>query len=143
MSIGRRGPWLSVNTRGAKAIAASPTGTLIQKIQCQEIPPTIAPPTTGPTATAEPVTAPQIPIALPRWPAGEAADTSARLSGVISAAPAPWIARAAISAPEDGARAHAADAEVNSASPTVNIRRRPRRSPSTAPSRISTPKLST
>jgi hypothetical protein len=42
---------------------------------------------------------------------------------------------AALSAPTDGETAAAADAMVNTNSPTENIRRRPNRSPSAAPVR--------
>ena len=44
------------------------------------------------------------------------------------AAPAPWITRAAISVPTDGAAAHAAEASVNSTMPAENVRLRPIRS---------------
>ncbi len=60
---------------------------------------------------------------------------------MISAAPAPWTARAAISQPTLGASAHAADAAEKIASPAANIRRRPNRSPSAAPLISSTAKL--
>ena len=43
-----------------------PIGTLIQKIQCQEMPCTTAPPTSGPSATAIPLTPDHTPIAMPR-----------------------------------------------------------------------------
>ena len=49
------------------------------------------------------------------------------------AAPMPWSARAAISAPVDGARAAAAEAAVKIPSPITKTRRRPKRSPSAAP----------
>ena len=55
------------------------------------------------------------------------------MSGVAIAAPTPWIARAAISVPIEGARAAAAEEAVNSAIPAMNIRLRPKRSPSAAP----------
>ena len=77
----------------------------------------MAPPTSGPLATARPVIALNIPIAAPRFSGGNAALSSARPSGMISAAPAPWTARAAISQPTSGASAHAADATANSAEP--------------------------
>ncbi len=124
-------------------MAAMPTGTLHQNTQCQDRPCTMAPPATGPKATAEPVIAPQAPMALPRWPGGNAEQARARLSGEISAAEAPCTARAAMSSPGVAAVAHAADAAVNTARPATNIRRRPSRSPSAAPARISTPKAST
>jgi hypothetical protein len=51
----------------ASGIAASPIGTLIQKIHSQLIPSTTAPPTSGPAATATPVIAEKTPIAAPRF----------------------------------------------------------------------------
>jgi hypothetical protein len=62
-------------------------------------------------------------------------------SGITSAAPAPWTARATISQPMPGAAAQAADASVNRPIPAMNIRRRPSRSPSAAPVNSSTAKL--
>ena len=114
------GPRLSshagVSTSG---IATSPIGTLIQKIHSQSMPSTTAPPTSGPLATARPVMALKMPIAAPRRSGGNAALSSARPSGMISAAPAPCTARAAISLPTSGASAPAADAAANRPSPTA------------------------
>ena len=128
-----RGPKLSFNFRAARGISARPMGTLSQKIQCQLIPPAIAPPTTGPRATASPVIPPHSPMATPRFAVGKASLISVSVSGVTIAAPAPWKARAAISAPTLGATRDRAEAAVNTPMPTVNIRRRPNRSPSAAP----------
>ena len=61
----------------------------------------------------------KIPIAAPRLSGGKAALSSARPSGISSAAPAPCTARAAISQPTSGASAHAADATANRASPVA------------------------
>ena len=58
------------------------------------------------------------------------------------APPIPWAARAAISTPIEGASAAAAEAEVNRTSPMMNMRRRPKRSPSAAPVRRKTAKVS-
>ena len=77
--------------------AASPIGTLTQKIQCQLRPCTTAPPTSGPAATASPAMPPQMPTMAPRRSAGKAAVRMVRLSGVTIAAPMPCTARAAIS----------------------------------------------
>ena len=135
------GPWLSRMRVSTSGIASSPIGTLIQKIHCQLIPPTIAPPTSGPTATATPVMALKIPIAAPRFSGGKAALRSASATGVSSAAPAPCAARAAISQPTPGASAHAADASANSPRPAAYRFRRPKRSPSAAPVISRTAKL--
>jgi hypothetical protein len=55
---------------------------------------------------------------------------SASVAGKSAAAPTPWTTRAAIKARIDGAAAQAADAAVNTVTPTRNIRRNPTRSPS-------------
>ena len=47
---------------------------------------------------------------------------------MITAAPAPWSARAAISTSSPGAAAHSAEAPVNSARPARKTRLRPIRS---------------
>ncbi len=60
-----------------------------------------------------------------------------RLSGVMIAPPIPCAARARMSAVLEGARAAAADPRVKTTRPSANIRRRPKRSPSAAPSRRS------
>jgi hypothetical protein len=70
-------------------MAASPIGTLSQKIHSQLMPSTIAPPISGPLATAIPVTALNRPIAVPLRSGGKAALRSARPSVSTNAAPAP------------------------------------------------------
>lgn len=97
-----------------------------------------APPTSGPSATAIPLTPDQIPIASPRFAGGNASASRVRVSGVAIAAPIPWIARAPISSPVEGASAAAAEEAVNSAIPAMNMRLRPNRSPSAAPVSSST-----
>ena len=84
----------------------------------------------------------KIPSARARSFAGYAALRSVSPSGITSAAPAPWMARAAISEPTFGASAQAAEASEKSPSPAANSRRRPNRSPSAAPVISSTAKLS-
>ncbi len=113
--------------------STSPIGTFSQKIHCQDRPSTTAPPTSGPDATARPATPDQTPSAAPRFDAGTAALRSVSVSGVTIAPPIPWSARAAMSQSADGARAAAADAKVKIPIPSMNIRRRPKRSPSAAP----------
>ena len=114
---------------------------LIQKIHCQAAPCAIAPPSTGPTMRASPVTPLKIPSALARSCDGNVALKSAIAIGMMSAAPAPWTARAAISHPTLPASAHATEAATNSTSPATNMRARPKRSPSAAPVSRSTAKL--
>jgi hypothetical protein len=127
--------------RSTSGIASRPIGTLSQKIHCQAMPCTIAPPTMGPSATAMPVTALNMPIAVPRFSGGKAAVSSASASGRMNAAPAPCTARAAIRKPTSVLSAHAADASENRPSPNTNVRLRPKRSPTAAAVISSTAKL--
>ncbi|MDF2848673.1 MAG: hypothetical protein K0R97_2655 [Oerskovia sp.] len=131
-SIGPRRPNDSRSATNTSGTATSATGTLIQKMASQLMPSTTAPPTSGPSATPRPETPPQIPIASARLARGTASAMRARDSGMIAAAPAPWTARAAMSAEGVSATAHATDASVNTAIPTTKTRRRPNRSPSEA-----------
>ncbi len=113
------GPWLSSILLSTSGIAASPIGTLTQKIHSHAIPSTIAPPTSGPLATDRPVTALKIPIAAPRRSGGNAALSSASARVSTIAAPAPWTARAAINVPTSGATAQAAEAAANRPRPAA------------------------
>ena len=117
-------------TRRIATTAAMPSGTLTQKIQCQSSPSVTTPPTSGPDATPSPATPPQIPTTAPRRSAGKVEVSNVRPSGMTIAAPSPWTARKPISTSRFGARAHAADARLNSTSPPTYVRRRPSRSPS-------------
>ncbi len=109
-----------------------PIGTFSQKIHCQEKPSTTAPPTTGPSATPSPETPDQMPSASPRFSTAKASLSSVSESGVMTAPPRPWKARAAISASVLGASAAAAEESVKTPIPTANTRRLPNRSPSAA-----------
>ena len=80
-----------------------------------------------------PLTPDQTPIATPRRSGGKASASSVSVSGVAIAAPRPWVARATISRPIDGASAAAAEDSVNSEIPVMNMRLRPQRSPSAEP----------
>ena len=108
-------------------------GTLIQKIQFQDTPSTMAPPTRGPMAMARPPTAPQAPRATPRRSATTAAERSVRVSGVTMAAPMPWAMRPMSNISTLVDMAEKAEAAVKMATPMTNMRRRPKRSPSAAP----------
>ena len=114
-------------------MATMPIGTLSQKIQCQFTPSAMAPPTSGPIAIARPAMPPHAPSATARRSGGTALERIVRLSGVTKAPPTPWIARATIRTSLDGASAAAADPAVKMTRPRMNIRRRPKRSPSAAP----------
>ncbi|GHG38044.1 hypothetical protein GCM10018980_10410 [Streptomyces capoamus] len=135
-------PYDSARRSRASGSAARPSGTFSQKIQCQETCSVRLPPMSGPEATASPLTAPQMPYTVPRLAAGTAAVSRVSVSGIITAAPTPWTARAAIREPMPGARAAAAEAAVNTASPAMKRRRRPKRSPSAAPNISRTAKVS-
>jgi hypothetical protein len=127
------GPTLSSTRRVVSRIAMMPIGRFSQKIHCQASPSAIAPPMNGPLSVANPVSPRYSPIALPRRAGGNTALISVSDSGSTIAAPTPCTARAVISAPMLGASAHATEPSVNTASPTVNTRRRPNRSPRAAP----------
>ena len=136
------GPRLSSSRSRISGASTSPIGTLSQKIQCQEMPLTIAPPTSGPSATARPLIPPQMPSASPRRSAGTEADRIVSVNGITIAPPRPWAARATSSAKIDGASAAAADATVKIAMPITSSRRRPNRSPNAAPVNSSTANVS-
>ena len=78
------------------------------------------------------------PMNAPRLFAGTPALRIVSVNGVTIAPPTPCAARAAISAPAEGASAAAADEAVKMKSPTASIRRRPKRSPRAAPVSSST-----
>ena len=80
---------------------------------------------------------------MPRRSGGNASASKVRVSGVTIAAPMPWDARAAISSAVEGASAAAAEDAVKSAIPVMNMRLRPKRSPSAAPVSRSTAYAST
>ncbi len=73
-------PRLSGRYLADMTAAASPIGTLIQKIQCQLSPCTTTPPTSGPPATAKPPMPPQIPTTAPRRAGRNAPVKMVRLS---------------------------------------------------------------
>ena len=85
---------------------------------------------------------PQMPSASPRRSEGTAAERRVSVSGVTMAPPTPWRARATSSAFALVESAAKADAPVKSRSPSTKSRRRPKRSPSAAPVRSSTAKVS-
>ena len=84
-----------------------------------------SPPTSGPIASASAETPAQIPIAVPRCRGGNVAAMIESVAGFISAAPAPWTTRAAISMLPESARPHQRDASVKTAIPITNTSRRP------------------
>ena len=118
-------------------IASTPIGTLIQNTADQSAFSTSSPPSRGPIASPRPEIPAHTPIAAGSRFGGNVATRIESDSGFISAAPVPWIARAATSIPDVVDSAQPADAAVKIARPTMNSRRRPKRSPSLPPSRIS------
>ena len=106
------------------------------------MPLTTAPPTSGPNATASPAMPLHAPMNAPRRLAGMPALRIVSVSGVTIAPPTPCAARAAINAPAVGASAAAAEDAVKMKRPTASMRRRPKRSPSAAPVKSRTAKVS-
>ena len=117
-------------------MAASPTGTLTQKMPCQPTVPTSSPPSSGPSAMPRPNMPTQMAIARDRCvrlvKTPEMMDTA---TGLSIEPPTACSTRNAMSQPRPGASEHSAEAAVNTASPIRNTRRRPKRSP-VAPPRI-------
>ncbi|GAA3155613.1 hypothetical protein GCM10020001_094410 [Nonomuraea salmonea] len=110
--------------------AATPTGMLIQKIDCQPTAPTSAPPTSGPSAMLTPLTPPHTPIALARSRGSVKVFVMIDMAtGLSIDPPTACSARAPISQPRLGASEHMSEPSVNSVSPVWNVRRRPILSP--------------
>jgi hypothetical protein len=112
------------------ASTTTPIGRLTKKIHRQSNALTSRPPRVGPATVARPATAPQTPKAAPRRSAGKTMVTMASVCGISMAAPSPWTARKAISQPAPGASPQAAEAIVNTVTPSANMVRGPSRSPS-------------
>ena len=93
-------------------------------------------------AVATPPSPDQAPMARPRSSGANDAWIIARLPGVSSAPPTPCRARAAMSSDAVGASPQSSEAMANQTTPMQNIRRRPYRSPSEPPSRISDARVS-
>jgi hypothetical protein len=68
--------------------------------------------------------------------------TVERAAGSMMAAPSPWTALVAIRNASPVASAHPSDAAVNTASPSIRIRRRPSRSAARPPSSRKPPNVS-
>ncbi len=121
-------------TLAPSSMVTRPTGTFTKKIHSQLRYWVSRPPISGPTASANAPTALQMPIAAARRrPASKVAEMMASVVGVSSAAPRPWMARAAISPPAVVASPAASEAPVKIASPVRNTRLRPQTSASRPP----------
>ena len=121
--------WVSSRDSSMKrklaTIATIPTGTLTKKIQFQLTCSVMRPPTSGPMASASAETPAQMPIAVPRSFGGNVAAMIESVAGFISAAPAPWSTRAAISSWLEPASPHHSDAAVKTTMPITKMSRRP------------------
>ena len=82
--------------RAPKTTATTPIGMLTRKIHRQESHEVSIPPASGPIATAAPITAPQIPNAVPRSRPWNSCDSSASAVANIIAPPIPCTPRAMI-----------------------------------------------
>ena len=109
---------------------------LMAKIHRHEAASTSCPPISGPRTVPIPPHAVQAPTALPRSSGGKVATITARAAGVSRAPNTPCRARATTSSSMVGATAQKTDVTPNPATPTMNIRRSPNRSPSEPPSRM-------
>ena len=102
-----------------------------------------APPTTRPTTAPRAPIAPNTAVAVLRaGPFGNVVATSATQVGTTIAAAAPCISRATTRAPPSQATPQMVEASVNSATPAIKVRLRPKVSPRRPPSRIRPPKVS-
>src|SRR5690349_10744514 len=133
-------------TRSAPTRPATPSGTLTRKIERQPRParsPSVsAPPSTGAATALSPITGPKAANAFVISSSAKTSLIIPKPCGMSSAPNAPWTTRAAIRVPGVGAAAHSADAVVKPTIPTMNTRRRPKRSPSRPPVISSTAKAS-
>ena len=108
------------------------TGTLTRKTEPHQKPAcSRAPPVIGPIATAMPVAPAQIPMALPRSAGSKTLVMIDRVAGRTAAPPMPISARIAMSISGDVEYAEASEAAPNRARPSMRMRLRPYRSPST------------
>jgi hypothetical protein len=101
----------------------------------------MVPPVTGPTAVESPTVAPKKPNARPRSAPENSCWISAEFCGAIAPAARPWHSRAAISHPVLGAAPASALNRTNALSASMNIRRRPKASPSRPAGTRASPKV--
>src|SRR5699024_973023 len=104
--------------------AITTMGTLIRNTEPHHQTSSKAPPTTGPAAAPTTATAPQMPIAVLRSCSSlKVRRISAKVAGIMTAAPSPKTARAPIKKAGVGENAAANDATPKTTRPVVNIRR--------------------
>ena len=132
-----RGSRVSGTHRSASHTVSAASGRLMRKIQRHDAWSTSSPPTSGPSAAAMPPSPDQAPMARLRSSARKAPWIIARLPGVSSAPPMPCSTRATTSTSAVGATPHSSEARANQTVPMMKTRRRPSRSPSEPPRRMS------
>jgi len=128
--------------RGASSSAAAPIGTLTRKMYRQPAYSVSKPPAITPTVAPAAPMAPHSPSALLRSvPSGNMFITIDSAAGKTTAAPNPCTPRIAIKKPSFVARPAPSDAAVNTARPSIRIRRRPSRSAARPPRSRKPPKV--
>src|SRR3954454_5285416 len=115
-------------------------GRLTKKAHRQPPVDTMAAPSDGPVAAANAPTPPHNATIWVRRPGGYAPISSAPEAGTKNAAPAPCKTRLAPNAGTFGAMPHRNEPTTNTASPRLNVRRLPLRSPVRPPVTSSAPK---
>jgi hypothetical protein len=110
--------------------ASTTTGTLIRKTEPHQKLSSSQPPSSGPTGKAMNVAPMMTAMARARSSGANRTGSTAIDIGMITAAPRPRTARAAISSAGDPANAHAAELAPNATSAISSIFLRPSRSPS-------------
>ena len=106
-------------------IVRMPTGTLIQKIQCQENASTMMPPASGPTIAEKPHTLDSHPCTRGRSCGVYRSPTIVVATGWIEPAPRPCSRRNAINAGIDHAKPHSVEPRRKTTMPAISTGRRP------------------
>jgi hypothetical protein len=141
----KRPCWRSVSATNLRTSRSTtrPRGMLMNSDQRHEANPVSVPPISRPREAPAEDTALNSASALVRAAAsGADVVSSASTLGAATAAPTPWRARAATRRPEVGASPPRSEPRVNTASPAMNVRRRPKTSPRRPPRRSSPPNAS-
>ena len=110
--------------------AAATNGRLTRNTRLQSPCSTSQPPVTGPITIPRPLTAAQIPIALPRSCAGNTAVRMESVAGMMNAPPMPISARVRMSMFDESASADRPEPRPKTSSPKLSAFLRPKRSPS-------------
>ena len=127
----RPAPWSGSIIRRAATAVKTPMGRLMKKIQCQLSSWVMTPPASSPTAAPAEATKANTPMARARSRGSVNIVTiMPRITAEVSAPPAPWANRAAISMTWLVASPHSSEATVKTPRPARKTFRRPARSPS-------------